>query len=110
MDLDDLATRDAVRADPALFVRGEAPVLIDEFQHVPELLDAIKAELNRDGAAGRSSNEKTAESPRWRSRPPRVSPPASCAGSSSCAVSWGASSSAESSFTRVPTRTPTTAD
>jgi hypothetical protein len=53
IDLDDLATRDAVRADPALFVRGEAPVLIDEFQHVPELLDAIKAELNRDGAPGR---------------------------------------------------------
>jgi predicted AAA+ superfamily ATPase len=53
IDLDDLATRDAVRADPALFVRGESPVLIDEFQHVPELLDAIKAELNRDGAPGR---------------------------------------------------------
>jgi predicted AAA+ superfamily ATPase len=53
VDLDDLGTRDAVRADPALFVRGESPVLIDEFQHVPELLDAIKAELNRDGAPGR---------------------------------------------------------
>jgi len=53
IDLDDLGTRDAVRADPALFMRGEAPVLIDEFQHVPELLDAIKAELNRDGAPGR---------------------------------------------------------
>jgi predicted AAA+ superfamily ATPase len=53
IDLDDLATRDAVRVDPALFVRGEAPVLIDEFQHVPEILDAIKAELNRNGAPGR---------------------------------------------------------
>src|SRR5271166_692163 len=53
IDLDDLATRDAARADPALFVKGEPPVLIDEFQHVPELLDAIKAELNRDGAPGR---------------------------------------------------------
>jgi predicted AAA+ superfamily ATPase len=53
IDLDDLGTRDAVRADPALFVRGQAPVLIDEFQHVLELLDAIKAELNRDGAPGR---------------------------------------------------------
>jgi len=53
VDLDDLSTRDAVRADPALFVRGEAPVLIDEFQHAPELLDAIKAELNRDSAPGR---------------------------------------------------------
>lgn len=53
VDLDDLATRDAVRADPALFVAQEPPVLIDEFQHVPELLDAIKAELNRDDAPGR---------------------------------------------------------
>ncbi len=53
IDLDDLGAREAVRADPALFVRGAAPVLIDEFQHVPELLDAIKAELNRDGAPGR---------------------------------------------------------
>lgn len=53
VDLDDLATRDAARADPALFVRGDAPVLIDEFQHVPELLDAIKAELNRDESPGR---------------------------------------------------------
>ena len=53
VDLDDLATRDAARTDPALFVRGDAPVLIDEFQHVPELLDAIKAELNRNGSPGR---------------------------------------------------------
>jgi uncharacterized protein len=53
IDLDDLATRDAAQRDPALFVRGEAPVLIDEFQHVPEILDAIKAELNRNGAPGR---------------------------------------------------------
>jgi predicted AAA+ superfamily ATPase len=53
IDLDDLATRDAVRADPSLFVQGDSPVLIDEFQHVPELLDSIKAELNRDGSPGR---------------------------------------------------------
>lgn len=53
IDLDDLATRDAVRADPNLFVRSESPVFIDEFQHAPEILDAIKAELNRDGSPGR---------------------------------------------------------
>jgi uncharacterized protein len=52
-DLDDLATRDAVSADPGLFVGGPSPVLIDEFQHVPEVLDAIKAELNRDLRPGR---------------------------------------------------------
>src|SRR5262249_47725242 len=32
---------------------GPDPVFIDEFQHVPELLDAIKAELNRDLRPGR---------------------------------------------------------
>lgn len=53
LDLDDLATRDAVRADPAFSVASEGPVFIDEFQHVPEILDAIKAELNRDASPGR---------------------------------------------------------
>lgn len=53
IDLDDLATRDAALADPALMVGGEAPVCIDEYQHAPALLDAIKAELNTDGSPGR---------------------------------------------------------
>lgn len=53
IDLDDLATREAVAADPATFVSGPAPVCIDEYQHAPVLLDAIKAELNRDGSPGR---------------------------------------------------------
>lgn len=53
IDLDDLATREAVEADPALFLSGPAPVCIDEYQHVPAVLDAIKAELNVDSSAGR---------------------------------------------------------
>jgi predicted AAA+ superfamily ATPase len=54
IDLDDVQTRRAAEADPALFVSGPAePVCIDEFQHVPVLLDAIKAELNQDLRAGR---------------------------------------------------------
>lgn len=55
LDLDDLETRQAVAADPSLFVTADrpAPVCIDEFQHVPQLLDAIKAELNRDLRPGR---------------------------------------------------------
>jgi predicted AAA+ superfamily ATPase len=53
IDCDDPATRAAVRADPGRFVAGPSPVLIDEYQHVPELLDAIKAELNRDLSPGR---------------------------------------------------------
>lgn len=53
LDLDDLATRDAVASDPAAFVSGTEPQFIDEFQHVPDLLDAIKAELNRASRPGR---------------------------------------------------------
>ncbi len=53
IDLDDLATRDAVAADPGTFVTGPSPVCVDEYQHVPTVLDAIKAELNRDGSPGR---------------------------------------------------------
>jgi predicted AAA+ superfamily ATPase len=53
IDCDDPATRAAVRADPGRFVESGQPVLIDEYQHVPELLDAIKAQLNRDLRPGR---------------------------------------------------------
>ncbi|XVU28201.1 ATP-binding protein [Actinoplanes sp. CA-054009] len=53
IDCDDPATRAAVRADPGRFVSGPGPVLIDEYQHVPDLLSAIKAELNRDLSPGR---------------------------------------------------------
>lgn len=53
IDLDDLATRDAVAADPATFVSGPSPVCIDEYQQVPIVLDAIKAELNNDSSPGR---------------------------------------------------------
>jgi hypothetical protein len=54
LDLDDLETRAAVLADPTLFVSSSAePVCIDEYQHVRPLLDAIKAELNRDLRPGR---------------------------------------------------------
>ncbi|SBW21534.1 ATP-binding protein [Protofrankia symbiont of Coriaria ruscifolia] len=53
VDLDDVAIRDAVARDPGTFVAGPRPVCIDEYQHVPLVLDAIKAELNRDGRPGR---------------------------------------------------------
>ena len=53
VDLDDPAVRAAVVDDPGLFVSGRRPVFIDEYQHVPVLLDSIKAELNRDGSPGR---------------------------------------------------------
>jgi len=53
VDLDDVAVRDAVTADPATFVARDAVVCIDEYQHAPVVLDAIKAELNREGRPGR---------------------------------------------------------
>lgn len=53
IDCDDPATRAAVRNDPGRFVESDLTVLIDEYQHVPELLDAIKAQLNRDLRPGR---------------------------------------------------------
>lgn len=53
VDLDDLETRGAVDTSPAAFAAAEPPVFIDEYQHAPAILDAIKAELNRDLRPGR---------------------------------------------------------
>ncbi|MEU4231755.1 ATP-binding protein [Nonomuraea sp. NPDC026600] len=54
IDLDDVSIRRSVDADPAHFATTPLePVCIDEFQHVPEILSAIKAELNRDLRPGR---------------------------------------------------------
>jgi predicted AAA+ superfamily ATPase len=53
VDLDDVTVRDAVARDPGTFVAGARPVCVDEYQHVPLILDAIKAELNRDTRPGR---------------------------------------------------------
>ncbi|MGQ0778495.1 MAG: ATP-binding protein [Pseudonocardiales bacterium] len=54
VDLDDPAVRRLAADDPTAFVRDlPEPVVIDEFQRVPDLLAAIKAELNRDRRPGR---------------------------------------------------------
>jgi predicted AAA+ superfamily ATPase len=53
VDLDDPASRDAVEANLSAFAGAESPVFVDEYQHVPAILDAIKAELNRDLRPGR---------------------------------------------------------
>ncbi len=52
-DLDQGSTRDIAKATPSFYVQGNPPVFIDEYQHVPELLDAIKAELNLGVTPGR---------------------------------------------------------
>ncbi len=49
IDLDDIETREALAGNPRVVAGGETPLCIDEYQRVPEVLDAIKARLNRDG-------------------------------------------------------------
>lgn len=53
LDLDDVATQEAVATDPATMVDGSGPICIDEYQRAPIVLDAIKAELNRNSLPGR---------------------------------------------------------
>lgn len=55
VDLENLDMRRLVNTDPTLFVGADRPrpVCIDEFQHELFLLDAIKAELNRQLKPGR---------------------------------------------------------
>ena len=46
--LDDLAARDLARRDPVLFLQKyRPPVLIDEIQYAPEVLTAIKLDVDR---------------------------------------------------------------
>jgi predicted AAA+ superfamily ATPase len=52
--LDDLATREAARADPHGFLAGlRSAVLIDEVQRVPDLLYAIKEAVDENPSPGR---------------------------------------------------------
>jgi predicted AAA+ superfamily ATPase len=51
--LDDQAVRAAAEADPSAFVRHDSLLMIDEIQRVPELLLAIKREVDRDTRPGR---------------------------------------------------------
>lgn len=51
--LDDQAVRAAAEADPTAFVRHDSLLMIDEIQRVPELLLAIKREVDRDTRPGR---------------------------------------------------------
>ena len=51
--LDDLTQRAAAQADPHTFVRRDRLLIIDEVQRVPDLLPAIKAEVDRDRRPGR---------------------------------------------------------
>ncbi|MFZ0157806.1 MAG: ATP-binding protein [Kineosporiaceae bacterium] len=50
IDLDDVETREAVAGNLALVTGGPAPLCVDEYQRVPDVLDAIKTRLNREGS------------------------------------------------------------
>lgn len=51
--LDEAAVRSAAQADPALFVRHDGLLVLDEVQRVPDLLLAIKYEVDVDPRPGR---------------------------------------------------------
>ncbi len=53
LSLDDAATLQAVRADPEAFVRGASRLVIDEVQRAPELILAVKREVDLDSRRGR---------------------------------------------------------
>ena len=50
LDLDDVEVREAVAGNLSSVAGGPAPVCVDEYQRVPDILDALKARLNREGS------------------------------------------------------------
>ena len=51
--LDDPGVRELVRSDPQRLVRGEVPILIDEWQRFPPSWDVVRRAVDRDASAGR---------------------------------------------------------
>ena len=53
VSLDDFAQLEAARRNPEVFLRRERPLTVDEAQRCPELLSALKLEVDRDRRPGR---------------------------------------------------------
>lgn len=53
LSLDDLDVLDLARRDPDALVRGTRPVTLDEVQREPDLLSAVKREIDRERRPGR---------------------------------------------------------
>lgn len=51
--LDDSAQREITRAEPDRLLRGDPPVLIDEWQRVPESWDIVRRAVDRDASPNR---------------------------------------------------------
>ena len=52
IDLDEIDVKHRVESDPQGYVARRRPVLIDEYPKIPDLLQHIKAQLNKDGSPG----------------------------------------------------------
>ena len=52
LDLDEVAYRQFAHDNPSAVAQRQPPVIIDEYQREPELLDAIKARLNQGATPG----------------------------------------------------------
>ena len=52
IDLDEIDIKHRVESDPQGYVARRRPVLIDEYPKIPDLLQHIKAQLNKDGSPG----------------------------------------------------------
>lgn len=53
LDLDLPEVRELVQADPKYLARADTPVLIDEWQHVPEVWDRVRRLVDNDSSGGR---------------------------------------------------------
>ncbi|MCC7141424.1 MAG: ATP-binding protein [Candidatus Eisenbacteria bacterium] len=51
--LDDPAHRVVAEADPSLVLAGKGPLLVDEWQRVPSVWDAVRRSVDRDSSPGR---------------------------------------------------------
>lgn len=62
--LDRGAAADVVRADPAGAIRPPFPVFFDEWQHVPAILDELRARIDEDSTPGIAILAGSAEPPK----------------------------------------------
>lgn len=53
VELDDPARRAVAEADPRVLLDGPTPILLDEWQHVPAVWDAVRRAVDRDPAPNR---------------------------------------------------------
>jgi len=50
--LDDMSQYQVIKADPLRLCKGERPILIDEWQRIPESWDIIRRAVDRDSSPG----------------------------------------------------------